>query len=656
MNVLLVIADERAICESLRAALPETDLLLFEGSLEKAVRRLVSIKVDAVIIDDAPSLGHQALARVLEAAPGAPTIVLSGRGDPESLAGLTLAGARACVVKPFACSALQSAIEGVTRRRDVMDSETALVRSHHSRPAPLAPIDPSKDFAISQHQMALRWFSRAAAHIEDPRRLSQSLLDTVVDIFDAVRAVALIEANGVVRVAASYGVPSGVTESLCLTFSSGLMRWFDENTCLFDRMVNRDASAALKEMHVLGARLAVPLLCNGRVCGAIAVGEKASGVDYTHEERDLLTVIGRGASVAFEKAEAQRDTHHQQHRLDAVLANITAGVVTVQADKSVAMMNQQAERILQINSDDVIGRSVQKLGSGFADLVLRTLADGRPRLRQEIRDAATNSILGLSVTPMLNANGQEASGAVVIFSKLPEQTISRNEVAYSPFWEYLSERVAQEVKNPMVAINTFAQLLPRKYDSEDFRDAFSRVVQKEVARINNVVETLFDFARRAELLLRPADVNETVKGVLNAFDEELSARSIKLEAEWDPQTPEANLDVAQFSHAVHSIVQNSIEAMPKGGTLKVATKRRDGQCEILIADTGPGIPKEDIPLIFMPFYSTKEKGMGLGLPMAVRIMQQHSGDVKVVDSAENGSSFTLSIPTTKETHENHPGN
>jgi len=663
MNVLLVIAEERAICESLRAAIPETDLLLCEGSLEKAVRRLISIKADAVIIDDAPGLSHQAISRVLEAAPGVPIIVLAARSDPESLAGFTLAGARACVVKPFACASLQSAIDGVTRRAEIIDKDHALARIQ-ARSAPVA-IEAIKDAAISQHQMALRWFSRTAAHVEDPRRLCQSLMDSVIDIFDAGRGAVLIESQGTVRVAASQGVPSSVAESLRLAFSSGLMRWFEENTCLFDRVANRDAVSAVKEVQVLGARLAVPLLCNGRVCGAILVGDKASGLEYSFEERELLTVMGRGASLAFEKAEAYRDTFHHQNRLDAVLSNITAGVVTVLADKRIAMINQQAERILQVHANDVVGRSVQKLGSSFADLVIRTLADGRPRLRQEIRDAATNSTLGLSVTPMNGAGGgEDAGGVVVIFSRLPEQTVSRNEVSYSPFWEYLSERVAQEVKNPMVAINTFAQLLPRKYESEDFRDAFSRVVQKEVARINGVVETLFDFARRAELMLSPSDVNETVKSILKSFEDELADKAIQVEVQWDPEAPAADLDVAHFSQAVHGVVQNSIDAMPKGGTLTVKTQRKDGQCEILIHDTGPGIPKEEVPLIFMPFYSTKERGMGLGLPMAVRIMQQHAGEVKVVETPEGGGSISLSVPIStagpkngqgKELNEDHPG-
>jgi signal transduction histidine kinase/DNA-binding response OmpR family regulator len=642
MNVLLVIADERAICESLRAALPETDLLLFEGSLEKALRRLITIKVDAIVVDDAPSLGHQALVRVLECSPATPVIVLSSRSDPESLASFTLAGARACVVKPFSCEVLRGAVEGATRRREGLADVEAAARPY-ARPAANGN---GKEAAISQHQMALRWLSRTSAHVEDPRRFSQSLVDSATDVFDAVRCAVLLEVGGGVRIVASQGIAQNVAESLRLSFASGLMRWLEENACLFDRMTNHEPAAA-KEVQVMGVRLAVPLLSNGRVCGALAIGEKASGREYSFEERELLTVVGRCASTAYEKALIYRDASSQQNRLDAILANITAGVVTVLSNKTVAMMNQQAERILQVRAVDVVGRSVQKLGSGFADVVLRTLADGKPRLRQEIRDPAVNATLGLSATPM----GSE--GVVVIFSRLPEEMVSKTEVAYSPFWEYLSERVAQEIKNPMVAINTFAQLLPRKYDSEDFREAFFRVVQKEVARINNVVETLFDFARRAELALQPANLNETVRSVLRKFDEQLASRAITVEAVWDPSAPEASLDVARFSQAIESVIQNSIDAMPSGGTLKVSTTKRNGTCQVIIADTGPGIPQQDAPLVFMPFYSTKERGMGLGLATASRIMEQHAGELRLMENAEGGTAFAFSVPATNPTDENH---
>lgn len=627
MNVILVAAEERGICEALRAALPETDLLFFEPTTDHVVRRLISIQADVVLIDDAPGLGQTTLTKVIEASPRVPCLVLSSRRDPETLASFTIAGARQCLVKPFNCDELRAALQRVTA----------------PTPMPRAPMAPEADTQVAtatlnQHQMALRGLGRTFGHIKNASRLAQSLVDSTLDVFDAVRSAILLEQHGYVRVAASHGISESLACQVRLSFSSGLMRWFEENACLIDRNLARDASAAVKEMQVLGARLAVPILARGRVCGAILIGEKASGVEYSVEEKELLSTFARLASTSFENAQLYQDLSRQQARLDAVLANVTAGVVTVLPNKCVGMMNQSAERILQLRAVDVLGRSVQKLGSGFADVALRTLADGTPRLRQEVRDPAVNATLGLSATPL----GDQ--GVVIIFSKIPAEKVAPEDVAYSPFWEYLASRVAQEIKNPMVAVNTFAQLLPKKYDSEDFRTAFADVVQKEVTRINNVVETLFDFAQHPRLVLQKSNVHATIQNVLDGFQEELSSRNINVHMQWDPDVTDVEMDPIHFSRAVHNVIQNSIDAMPSGGTLEVATHRNGSDLELVISDTGPGIAAQDASLVFMPFFSTKERGMGLGLTVANRIMEQHEGKLELRNSTNKGGVFALRLP------------
>jgi signal transduction histidine kinase/DNA-binding NarL/FixJ family response regulator len=641
MNVLLVIAEERAICASLRAALPDTDLILFEATIEEGLRRLIAIHADAILVDDTPSLDPQALARIQEAAPATPILVLASRGDGETLAHFTLAGARACLAKPFSCDELREAIAKVLRPQ--------------SQPRPQGAGSPerrvSQTASIGQHQTALRWLSRLSGHIKDPTRLCQSLIDALSDVFDAVRCAVLLEGNGSgVRVVASHGIPAPLTESLRLGYATGLMRWLEENACLTDRAELPVATDAVKEMQVTGARLAVPILLSGRVRGAILVGEKASGRPYTDEERELLTSLARCASTSFENAELYQDVSVQRRQLDTVLANVTAGVVVVRTDRTVALMNQSAERVLQLRAADVLGRSVQKLGSGFADVALRTLADGQPHLRQTVKDQAIDATLGLSATPL----GEE--GVVVIFSKLPEERASAEDVAYSPFWEYLSSRVAQEIKNPMVAVNTFAQLLPRKYESEDFREAFAETVQQEVSRINSVVETLFDFARHPRLVLERTDVNDTVRNVLKSFEDELRNRAIEVEVEFAEEAPEAEVDPVFFSQALHNVVQNSIDAMPSGGAIKVATRQRDNGCEVVVGDTGPGIAEQDSPSVFMPFFSTKEQGMGLGLTVANRIMKQHSGELALLSAEEGGgSAFAFRLPSVGAQHADNSG-
>jgi len=635
VRVVLSVTDSPAIESSLRAALGEHDLLLNVHNLDEAVRKLISIRADVAVFDDKAGVTRDDIVRLREASPGLPIIVLTTRGDEQTRADHLLIGAQDSLRKPFSYEELQRAI--------------GEAGNHQTLPAPTdiyahEPVQYSNP--VKQHQTALRWVSRLTGHIKDPARLAESLVYAVTDTLDVVRCAAVLEGNGNAHVAAWDGIPDEVAEDLKLTFSSGIMRWFEERMSLIDRDAPNVPAQAFKELKLVGARLGVPLICRGRVCGALLVGDKVSGAAFTGEERELLTTIARCASVSLENAQYYERMSTEQSRLDTVLTSITAGVVVVDPQKRVTMLNTSAEQILRLRAADLRGRSVQRLGSGFADVVLRVLQDRKARLRQEVRDAASNQTIGLSVTPLPDG------GAVIVFSHIPDEK-AEEDIVYSPFWEYLATRVAQEVKNPMVAINTFAQLLPRKYESEEFRSSFSEVVQREISRINRVVDTLNEFARRPQLVTQRADLNETVQSVLKSFQEDLESRAIEVEATWDPEKPEADLDPIYFSQALYNVLQNSIEAMPKGGKLRIGTRRQKDAYEVTVSDTGAGVSDQDAGNVFLPFFSTKEKGMGLGLTLANRIMRQHEGDLTMTSDEEGGSAFALRIPIGEVNHADH---
>ncbi|MBP8130751.1 MAG: GAF domain-containing protein [Candidatus Hydrogenedentes bacterium] len=645
MRVILVIAEERSIRESIRAAWPEGDLLLFEDRVEAAGRRLVSLQADAIVLDDSPGLGMDALAPIKALAPGTPVIVLTARGDLVTQAAFARCGADACAPKPFSCEALRAEVERLTAPPPVQEAPLPSSAPHGMPGAPL----------LQQHQMALRWLSRASSHSEDPGRLSHALIEATVDIFGAARSAVLLEEQGLVRVAASQGLPDNIAQPLRLSFSAGLMRWFDAHACLIDRHAveapaapaGLHAAAAAKEMRLLHAVLGAPLIRAGQVFGAVLLGERVAGGAYTVEERELLALVARCVSLAFDRAQSHAEIARRQARLDRVLAHINAGVVTIAPDKTVVMMNQSAERLLNVRAIDLVGRSVQRLGSAFADVVLRTLSDGTPRLRCEFHDPAINATLGLSATPL----GEE--GVVVVFSRLPERDEGHDELALSPVWGYLASRVAQEIKNPMVAISTYAQLLPKKYDAPDFRDSFSDVVQNEVARINAVVETLYAFAETPRLALEATNVDEAVRHVLDVLRDEMREHAITVDAELQSGGAQAEIDSHHFGTAVANVLRNAIDAMAHGGTLSVRTSRENGCIEVRVTDTGPGIAQQDAANVFLPFFSTKERGMGLGLAIANRIMKQHKGDIRLLHSEKGGSCFALQLPASGTPHANH---
>jgi len=634
MNVYLLVAEDKAVAHSVSTVIQETDLALVERNVDQAARRLVSLQVDAIILDDAPALGLDAVKALKAAAPATPLLVLSGRGDLLTQAAFTRAGADGIIMKPFSCESLMSALEGATLLR------VQVTPAPYVQAAPLA-----RSGTLGQYQMALRWISRAGAYAADQHRLAQSLVEALVDIFDTVRCAVLLEGGDGVRIAAGYGLDSSVADGMRLGYTSGIMRLFDERGALIDRSMAYDVPDAAKQMQLLGVRLAAPLFRNGRVFGALAVGERASGQELSAEEYDLLTLIARAASISLGQAHAQAAAVESQVRLASAVEHVPVGIVTVTPDKRITLMNPAAEAALELRASDVLGASIQRLGSGFADVVLRTLKEGQQRTA-EVRDAATGRHFRVHAVP---SNGQ---GVTLSFERA-EEVRAGEDVMESPFWEYLSSRVAQEIKNPMVAINTFAQLLPRKYDSVDFRDAFSRVVQKEVDRINGVVETLFSFARNPRLSVAKGDLNQTVREVLKTFESELAANAIRLETDLDPNAADAEFDQKYLTRAMQHVVQNSIEAMPQGGRLSIQTRPGKEEAEIVIQDSGPGVAPQDEKLIFLPFYSTKERGMGLGLPLAGRIMQQHHGELRHVPDAGPGTQFVFKLPRKGLAHANH---
>ncbi len=645
MNVMLVIADDEGLRESLRATLPDTDLVLFEPGVDAAARRLVSLQADAILVDDSPSLGVRVIPALRATTPGTRIIALTARNDALTHAGLTKAGADVVLEKPFSCEELNQVISG----KAAYPAQNGNGNGNGTGSTFLTAAPIGGAMALNQHQMALRWLSRISVAAGDPVRLSQSLVELALDIFDAVRCAVILDNQGAISVAASHGLPPEVPARARFSYTDGIMRCFEERASLLDRFSSQEFPTAYKQMQLLSAEVVAPLLRNGRVFGAIALGEKASGAPYSQEERELLTLVARSASVAFEQAGAQEKTTREQRALEDALTQLHAGVVLIDPDRRVRFLNAQAEALLGMSSLDAVGRSVQQIGSVFADPVLRTLSDGRPRTGVEVRDPGRRLRLVMSVTP---AND---GAAVVSFSRKEEESVATENIAYSPFWEYLSSRVAQEVKNPMVAINTFAQLLPRKYDSEEFRDAFSRVVQKEVERINQVVDTLFDFSRNPKLTLERADLNDTIEGVLGGFEEALASRQIEIKTHFAPDDIEADIDPRYFIQALQSVVQNAIEAMPAGGTLSISTRRNGEATEICVSDTGEGVSPEDENMIFLPFYSTKEKGMGLGLALANRIVQQHHGALELGEAGESGARFTIRLPIKESEHADHIG-
>jgi two-component system NtrC family sensor kinase len=219
----------------------------------------------------------------------------------------------------------------------------------------------------------------------------------------------------------------------------------------------------------------------------------------------------------------------------------------------------------------------------------------------------------------------------------------------------LAAVVAHEINNPLAGILTYSKLISRLADkgfggSDRLADAknYLGIIEGESRRCGVIVKNLLTFARQAPFNPQHNDLNTVVERCLLLVGHQMDLQSLDLEKSLDPALPPIYCDASQVQQALLALLMNAIEAMPQGGRLSVSTAYDPTQrvCRLAVSDEGPGIPDEILPHIFEPFFTTKEesKGVGLGLAIALGIIQQHGGNIEVVSTPQKGTTFTVLLP------------
>jgi signal transduction histidine kinase len=255
-------------------------------------------------------------------------------------------------------------------------------------------------------------------------------------------------------------------------------------------------------------------------------------------------------------------------------------------------------------------------------------------------------------------------GALIVFNdmtmlKRMEEQIRRTDRLSSI--GTLSAGMAHEIKNPLVTIKTFTQLLPQQYTDEDFRHTFFDLVGQEVKRIDTIVNRLLNFARPAKAALKPVSLHEIIDNSLRLAEQQLLQHEIKLERHLDAKRYIIDADAEQLNQTFINFFLNAVHAMDKGGTLTVRTfiikaspdiPRINGfhsgdLIQMDVEDTGYGISPEELSKIFDPFFTTKENGVGLGLSVSHGIIQEHRGAIDVESEKGKGTVFHVQFPLSK---------
>lgn len=402
----------------------------------------------------------------------------------------------------------------------------------------------------------------------------------------------------------------------------------------------------------LARRITRPLLALEKATEEVARGNLAIRIPLTGEEEFgvLVESFNQMTSDLALSNETLTNTNfelsHRREYMEKVLEHIGNGVFSLNRHKIVTTFNRSAEEILGIPRSFVLGRPLGEVLHPafhvFDSWVDRALRSSTLQVEEEVVVAAEPV---QTFRMRYNRFEDPDAGAVVVFDDVTTLVNAQKALA----WREVAQRIAHEIKNPLTPIQLAAERLKRKFsdNAPDFPGVFDESIQtiiSEVQGIKHLVDEFSTFARLPES--RPALTS--VEPVL--LDSVVLYRSAHREVDFvldvSPGLPDLWIDVKAFRRVFSNLFENAISAMKEKGALRIRVSSADSPdfLRIVVEDDGPGIPPEAIDKIFLPYFSTRESGMGLGLAIVQRIVSEHRGTISYSPGVSGGSRFVIDLP------------
>jgi two-component system nitrogen regulation sensor histidine kinase NtrY len=370
---------------------------------------------------------------------------------------------------------------------------------------------------------------------------------------------------------------------------------------------------------------------------------------------DLAESKRRLEEAYIDLQDKHTELEDRRRYIETVLEAITSGVVSFDAIGRVTTLNRAAARMFGVAEAASVGRLLEEV---FAPPEAREIVTLVHRARRPRGGSAAvelhlrrpgGALSLLAAATALRGEGGEYTGAVVVFDDLTELLKAQRLAA----WREVAQRIAHEIKNPLTPIQLSAQRLRRRLGGRDADEGrlvaeCTETIVQEVDGLRRLVDEFSRFARMPAFVPKPTDVRPLVDAVVALYRD--SHPRVALATRHAEDLPLCEVDPDHIKRAILNLVDNAVEAVASGGGEVLAETRPGpdpGRVQLVVSDTGPGIPLEDRDKLFLPHFSTKVAGMGLGLPIVSEIATEHGGRVVLEDNEPRGSRFTLELPVAR---------
>ena len=342
-----------------------------------------------------------------------------------------------------------------------------------------------------------------------------------------------------------------------------------------------------------------------------------------------------------------------------IVNSISHGLIVIDADCTIRSLNLAAKQLWGLEEISAVGKSFLKCGpfgsiQELADSIAQVIGEQKQKFIESVELSSSGGkerFFDFLMTPLHSVEEEKSIQVLIVGEDITEKVRSKEKLIRSERLiaiGRMTSHVTHEIRNPLSTISLNAELLSDEIADAGMADSEAQYllseILNEVDRLTIVTEEYLAFARFPTPRLQHEDLNEIMKRLIDFRHEEFSQSNIQVETKFDKDLPPASIDLNQIQLALVNLLQNARESMPDGGKMTVTTQVREGKILLSIKDSGVGIDEEDLNKIFNPFFSTKETGTGLGLPLTHQIIQAHGGELICKSQVQQGTTFDIALP------------
>jgi two-component system NtrC family sensor kinase len=423
----------------------------------------------------------------------------------------------------------------------------------------------------------------------------------------------------------------------------------------------RIATRELEFWRDFGVHYFVPCVSKEGTIAVMALGQKASSEPLSSEDMALLAAVAAQAATALENGRLYRQLHVKADELDRlrefsdnILESLNDGLAVVNRDDRIVRWNRRLEELYGLRHEHTVDRRLDEIFDRTFFETLRGARGESPdgaaiyRVAMTTRhDPPRRLLVNAAMTPLREAQGA-ITGTILVLEDISARVQLEEQLQISEKMAslgLLAAGVAHEVNTPLTGISSYTQMLLQGAQPDDPSTKVLEKIEKQTFRAAKIVNGLLNLARPAQVDSGPVDVNAVINDVLSLLEHQLRTGSIQVRKELAAVSPVVPGIEYKLQQVFLNLFLNARDAMPKGGWLTVVT-RAGRETVIEVADTGAGIPADQLSRIYDPFFTTKDigKGTGLGLSITYGIIQEFDGTIICESSIGQGTRFTLRLP------------